>query len=260
LHAGVRLEQFDPLHRVIEFDERPKGDGNNLYYALEKDAHGKLLRINPDYDEGSNEYTRALADWFNGSPEVPFFLYLESTPVCLGVDKNINENMQKVNYSNLTKKGASTPPKSKVKVCYIGEFAQVWCGYPGCPVSDFKVCDTNEYVPDPQKAPAGWAAYIFSEFYELFLGDHKPTFWHHSSFVSGNPVRCAGMIQIKKGKVTGVTDHSGHYRPSPRHLYNFCSYLEQQGVLDPQCDISSRKFKFDGKWSDFKRGHYARVS
>ncbi len=61
------------------------------------------------------------------------------------------------------------------------------------------------------------------EFQELF---------HHSSFLSGKPVLCAGTINIKDGEIIGITNDSGHYRPKSRHLVNFLKLLQNSYDID----------------------------
>ena len=44
--------------------------------------------------------------------------------------------------------------------------------------------------------------------------------FHHSSFLAGNPVACAGEIEVRRGQLIGISNASGHYMPSAGHLYN----------------------------------------
>lgn len=47
----------------------------------------------------------------------------------------------------------------------------------------------------------------------LLLRQHEKGRFQHSSFASGGPVACTGMVRIVDGKITKITNHSGHYRP-----------------------------------------------
>ena len=60
-------------------------------------------------------------------------------------------------------------------------------------------------------------------------------FWHHSSFVDGASVLCAGEIATDAGGFARlVSNHSGHYRPGPLHLLAFLEGLAASGVrMDP---------------------------
>ena len=42
--------------------------------------------------------------------------------------------------------------------------------------------------------------------------------YNHSSFLSGKPVLCAGMIHLQQGRIVGVNNASGHYKPTRREL------------------------------------------
>jgi hypothetical protein len=56
-------------------------------------------------------------------------------------------------------------------------------------------------------------------------------FWHHSSFVNGAAVLCAGEIATdRSGHVRLVSNHSGHYRPGRLHLLAFLERLAAAGV------------------------------
>jgi hypothetical protein len=266
LHQGVRLEALDPLHRTIELPDTVNGQvgqvdggGQADLQILQMDGSGNLTGINILEYTDADAYAYAFAEWFNNGIGIPFFLYLENTDVCLADDKVTNEPLKKVIYCNLGDKKAKYKDEdqakqlrdSKVMVCQVGEFGQIWWGEPWVRVRDFRVCDTSAY-DSPGKAGPGYAAYVFSTEYDLFLAKHEAGVWHHSSFTGGNPVRCAGMTKILRGKVVGLTSHSGHYRPGLVQFKNFVDYLSQQGVLDPsqlQMEVVGTDFK--GKLTEF---------
>ncbi len=52
----------------------------------------------------------------------------------------------------------------------------------------------------------------------LLLRQHEKGVFQHSSFTSGGPVFCTGMVKIVQGKITKLTNHSGHYRPEKADL------------------------------------------
>lgn len=52
----------------------------------------------------------------------------------------------------------------------------------------------------------------------------------HSSMNAGEPLICAGELQIQTGKLIAITTHSGHYQPSLHSMYTFLEYLESRGV------------------------------
>jgi hypothetical protein len=53
---------------------------------------------------------------------------------------------------------------------------------------------------------------------------------NHSSMLSGNDVLCAGTISIKSGKLRGISNQSGHYRPDTAALTAMVAFLKQEGV------------------------------
>lgn len=54
--------------------------------------------------------------------------------------------------------------------------------------------------------------------------------FHHSSFLAGGPVAGAGELIAAEGKVTLLTDHSGHYRPGKQETGQALCWFADQGV------------------------------
>lgn len=52
----------------------------------------------------------------------------------------------------------------------------------------------------------------------------------HSTMNSGRATLYAGEVKIEKGKITVITDHSGHYRPEVSNIYILLKYLKKNGV------------------------------
>jgi hypothetical protein len=52
----------------------------------------------------------------------------------------------------------------------------------------------------------------------------------HSSMNAGSPVVSAGELKIENGKLTAITTHSGHYRPSLFNVYRMLEHLAKNGV------------------------------
>jgi hypothetical protein len=75
--------------------------------------------------------------------------------------------------------------------------------------------------------------------------------FHHSSLAAGNPVKFAGDVYVKNGKLIKFTNNSGHYKPSVKHVHQFMQYLETNGVdvTQVQFDLNQGSFKafFDSK-------------
>lgn len=77
------------------------------------------------------------------------------------------------------------------------------------------LCDTRAFKG---KMP-GYAAFVLSENNELFLTEHKISSDVHASLLGGKRVACAGMVRIENGKITDITNFSGHYTPGLKNLF-----------------------------------------
>lgn len=60
--------------------------------------------------------------------------------------------------------------------------------------------------------------------------DPKVGEFHHSSFLSGEPVAAAGQVKVSNGTLLEVNKQSGHYKPNNEHLDQFTSEISGQGV------------------------------
>ena len=67
---------------------------------------------------------------------------------------------------------------------------------------------------------------------------------HHSSFLEGLPVAAAGeVIFDREGHLTGITNKSGHYRPTPKHMIQAVKEFKERGV-----DMKNVKVLLVGEW------------
>lgn len=55
---------------------------------------------------------------------------------------------------------------------------------------------------------------------------------HHSSFIQGKPVMCAGTLRVSQGQITEITVLSGHYKPRREELLNFLNHLSMHCHVD----------------------------
>lgn len=55
---------------------------------------------------------------------------------------------------------------------------------------------------------------------------------HHSSFLKGRPVMCAGTLRVSNGQITEITLLSGHYKPNKKELMNFLKHLSTPCHVD----------------------------
>jgi hypothetical protein len=76
----------------------------------------------------------------------------------------------------------------------------------------------------------GWAIYVRSTDNRIYAYSHQQNVFHHSSFLSGSPVCSAGELAVSNGKLIGITNKSGHYKPELNHFYDMMNYLRSRGV------------------------------
>jgi hypothetical protein len=58
----------------------------------------------------------------------------------------------------------------------------------------------------------GWGIWVLSPDGDFYTGSHKVGEFHHSSFLSGEPVKAAGEWQVSNGQIDYITGKTGHYR------------------------------------------------
>ncbi len=51
-----------------------------------------------------------------------------------------------------------------------------------------------------------------------------------SSYLAGNAVMCTGTMLIRRGRILGIRNDSGHYRPTADHVVNVLEALKMFGV------------------------------
>ena len=62
----------------------------------------------------------------------------------------------------------------------------------------------------------------------IYVGDPKAGRFHHSTFMSGKPVLCAGELQVLGGRITFISNESGHYMPSTQDLMACVGVLQNR--------------------------------
>jgi hypothetical protein len=219
LTPGVRMETIDPWHRPFE---------------IEFDSSGKLIECEETYEEfGINT---AFCHWYYtiANHNTPFFLWLEKHPICTADDKHMVWTTTSVLYLDNAQAYAVAGAAYKLAMVYA-HGGKLWMeelrpdGYT-------RTADTTGYTCNGGKGVSDAAAFIWTG-REIIIAQHREGGFHHSSFINGNVVRCAGMIKMAHGKVTYVSNNSGHYRPGKYLLSQFVSDLNYRGLLDPQCRV-----------------------
>lgn len=90
---------------------------------------------------------------------------------------------------------------------------------------------------DPITTPdEGWA-FVIDSAENIYVYKHSTGKVHHSTATAGRPVVCAGMIKLEEGQVVYVTDKSGHYRPTPRHMLAALRIMNKKGVVSEETKL-----------------------
>lgn len=88
----------------------------------------------------------------------------------------------------------------------------------------------------------GRSIYVMDEAGNIYASKYQePGLFHHSSLSRAKPVAAAGEIEVAGGKLTAISDKSGHYRPTREFSDQAVSHLSEQGI-----DMSGVKLDFIG--------------
>jgi hypothetical protein len=112
-----------------------------------------------------------------------------------------------------------------------------------------KDLNQNLQIPSPQPIPIdakkiGYAIYVMDAKGNFYLSfEAQKGKFHHSSFLAGQPVACAGEMIIFQGKILLINNQSGHYQPPPLALEQAIDSLKKNGI-DVE-NIKIDRFGFD---------------
>lgn len=82
--------------------------------------------------------------------------------------------------------------------------------------------------------------------------------FHHSSFLGGRPVLGAGQLIVNNGRLTMVSNSSGHYRPDPARHFNTLLFFRRSGI--DLSTVRSVLYGEDGHREATARDHYAELA
>lgn len=105
---------------------------------------------------------------------------------------------------------------------------------------------------------AGLAVFVILKNGKLYTGDYKRNQKQHSSLSRCNHILYAGEIsfyydkQVKKIKITRITNYSGHYKPSKDNLKAALQHLEKQGFDISECVVYLCDEKSDALFENIK--------
>jgi hypothetical protein len=117
----------------------------------------------------------------------------------------------------------------------------------------------------------GYAGFVMSMGRDIYMAKHffggEGQSFLHSSYLAGQPVLCAGTVKIVSGRVKGLTNYSGHYRPTADHLVNVLEALRMYGVNLKDVEVialhmlNGKKAELKGTAAEFLtcRGNWDRM-
>jgi hypothetical protein len=76
----------------------------------------------------------------------------------------------------------------------------------------------------------GFAIYVMSNTGSIHVSSHSVGHRHHSSLLAGEKTAGAGEIKVEKGKLTCISNKSGHYCPTVVHLMQTLYLLQKRRV------------------------------
>lgn len=77
----------------------------------------------------------------------------------------------------------------------------------------------------------------------------------HPAFTRGESVACAGELKIVNGKITEITNNSGHYCPKAYSLLRAATELNTRGVLGDQCVVEDYSAPWGKKGLEFNKAN-----
>ncbi|WP_234820473.1 hypothetical protein [Mycolicibacterium goodii] len=97
--------------------------------------------------------------------------------------------------------------------------------------SQGRLFDTSSGVSAFGPSSSGRAIFVMDQHGNLYASLYQEAGkFHHSSFFAGGNVAGAGELIVKDGKVTFMTDRSGHYQPGRSRTQQVLDQLTSQGV------------------------------
>lgn len=228
LYPGVFLEYFDLYHRPSEFI--PESIQQSNY------QDDKNLPMNYAFNE-----------WLRSQSNTPFFLWLENHAISTAhrvfdskyqkigsVDYNPEGikfiNIQSLrssnNFSEISESTSESDSGNQILTSSSTSFDsnQMMSGYTGC-WKPYTPRDSVAFVWDRNNKQ------------QFITHPHKVGQYHHSSLAKGNEVRFAGMWSVANGKITYLSNNSGHYRNSSLQFFKLVDYLDRKGVLSDNVAI-----------------------
>jgi hypothetical protein len=97
-------------------------------------------------------------------------------------------------------------------------------------VSNGLLTDTNNIPLDSADTINGKLMFVMDQNGDIYMAPQRVMEFHHSSFLSGDPVAAAGELEIAHGQVITHSRKSGHYKPSKEHHEQFIAEMNEKGI------------------------------
>lgn len=190
-------------------------------YALEK--------LDPRHRMG-DLLQRCLAEYDRRKPHLPFFQWIASVPefelmkLFVGVRSNGAQDMLMPSVVKAFVEGVAYLD-AKTRRSYV-------VGFRGGRLEQSGVAfDTSEH--STCFSGMGWAIYVLGPNLKFYAASHRYGTFHHSSFLQGSPVSCAGELKVQQGRLVTLTPKTGHYH-TPRDNFKRCiEFLRDRHRVPP---------------------------
>jgi hypothetical protein len=102
----------------------------------------------------------------------------------------------------------------------------------------------------PHASPGGRELYAMDDMEFLYTSAQPAQAgrFHHSSFLSGKPVLCAGEITVQNGIITHIDNLSGHYRPATQQLLDCVRVLARKYQVDLRSCVIMDQAQQNAQW------------
>jgi len=88
-------------------------------------------------------------------------------------------------------------------------------------------------------AGQGKSIFVMDEYGRIYASKYQAVGkFHHSSMLEGKPIASAGEITVKNGKITEISNRSGHYQPTQQMNTQVINELKSRGVASSSIKIT----------------------
>ncbi len=192
LTAEKRKIVAEKLLGLLSYNREPLASPLGQYRRL--DIGYVLEYADPQHRAATNELKTLFEEWKSDKEDISFWDWLEKHAK--------GQDLNRVDYLDDKERAAR-------EVISVG--------------GQLRWAQSNEEVHteknETTKNGQGWAAFVISPDDKLYVASHLPEKFHHSSFLSGAPVKGAGELVICKGQMRVFTPKSGHYKPPLSHTW-----------------------------------------